>query len=328
MKKTIGYVVTLIVIVFLLTACNGESNSNETHNDDTLNIYTTLFPIEDFVTKIGGEHVEVHNIITAGTDPHTYEPTTKMIVEIAKGDAFIYSGDNLETYADQISDAIETENVSILEASKGLEAMHHEHEEGKAHPVNASVEHGDDEQDDAHGHSHDVDPHVWLDPIRSIRMAENIKDALVRLKPESKDLFEQNFKDLENDLEELDSSFHEVINQAKSKQIVVSHEAYGYWEEAYGIEQIGLSGMNQSGELSQKEIKKVINQIEELNIRHILFEQNTSSNIGELVKQEVGAEALTIHNLSVRTHEETEQDEDYFSLMNQNLENLKIALNE
>ncbi|MBL3200442.1 adhesin, partial [Klebsiella pneumoniae] len=79
-----------------------------------------------------------------------------------------------------------------------------------------------------------VDPHVWLDPIRAIKMAENIKEALIQLKPDAKDDFEKNFNALKLKLESLDQEFRDIVTKAPKKTFVVSHSAYGYWEDVYG----------------------------------------------------------------------------------------------
>ncbi|WP_158234775.1 metal ABC transporter solute-binding protein, Zn/Mn family, partial [Pseudomonas sp. 2995-1] len=67
---------------------------------ETLKVYTTLFPLEDFTNKIGGEHVEVYNIVLVGADAHTFEPTANQIIDIASGDLFIYNGVGFEGFAE------------------------------------------------------------------------------------------------------------------------------------------------------------------------------------------------------------------------------------
>ncbi|GAA0480344.1 metal ABC transporter substrate-binding protein [Salinibacillus aidingensis] len=326
MRHFVRYFIILVLFIPVITACTQDENQAIKKHTDKISIYTTLYPIEDFTRKIGGEYVEVTNLLSDGMDPHTYEPTSKTIVDIAESDLFMYSGAGLEAYAEKISKAVESEEVLIVEAAKGVDTVHHGH--GKEVTVSKPV-HENEEEDSHHNHQHgDKDPHVWLDPLRSIDIAETIKESLISLKPEHKKFFQQNFQELKANLEALDSKFHDVIHHADRKQFVVSHAAYGYWEEAYGIKQIGISGMNQNSELSQKELTNIINEVKEKQIDYLLFENTSVSNIAQLIKDEVGATVLPIHNLSVRTREEIQNQDDYFSLMRKNLESLSTALND
>ncbi|ELK48904.1 zinc ABC transporter substrate-binding protein [Halobacillus sp. ACCC02827] len=323
----------ILLSVFILTACGDKETSGQGEGQEgKLKVYTTVYPLQFFAEQIGGETVDVSSILPPGSDAHTYEPTTKEMVEMAESDLFIYNGAGLEGYAEKISQAIEPEGVSILAAANGmdLEESAHTHE-GDTH--DGASEEADDHAHEAEsgheGHNHgEQDPHVWLDPVRSIEMAENIKDQLVDLNPEEKDRYEENFKELEGKLTDLDQSFHDTISSKDKKEIIVSHAAYGYWEEAYGIRQISVSGLSPTNEPSQKDLEKIVKEAKDHDLRYVIFEQNITPKVSEIIQKEIGAETLRFHNLAVLTEEDIEQDEDYFSLMNRNLDVLEKALTE
>lgn len=355
MKKRISLVISILVVALLFTACQSSEKTSvdgEDEKGETLAIYTTLFPLKDFAEKIGKEKVDVRALLPAGGDPHTYEPTSNTMVDIAEADAFIYNGAGLEAYAETIADAIGEADVHMLEASAGiklsaysedhshgqeednLEAEHeseeHSHKAGHDHDSEEASHGTEDEEHDgatAHSHAHgDLDPHVWLDPVRSITLAENIKNLLVELAPDQEAFFEDNFAALKRDLEVLDNEFERVIEKQDKSKILVSHAAYGYWEKEYGVEQIAISGLTPSNEPSQKQLEEIIEISNKENMEYILFEQNVTPKVAEVVQNEIGANILRIHNLSVLTEEEINQEEDYFSLMEQNLEVLRQAL--
>src|SRR5699024_11893769 len=123
-----------------------------------------------------------------------------------------------------------------------------------------------------------------------------------------------------------DQSFQHVINSKKNKHILVSHAAYGYWEDRYGIEQISINGLSSSSEPSQKELTKIIQETEKHNLQYILFEENTSNRVSEIIRDEIGAKTITIHNLEVLTEKDIENNEDYLSLMRSNLDTLDKVL--
>lgn len=310
-NKSILSILILIIFTFLV-GCNSDNQSSE----GKLTVYTTIFPLEDFTKKIGGDHVIVNSVYPPGADAHTFEPSTKTMSEMASGDAFIYTGVGVEGFADKAKDVLENEKVKVVAAAQEIELMkedEHAHEE-------------DAHEEDEHNHA-DGDPHVWLSPTLSISLAENIKNALVELKPEAKEDFEANFQSLKEELEALDSEYKETMESGKSNKILVSHAAYGYWEKQYGLEQISVNGLSPTQEPSQKQLTEIIAKAKENNIQYVIFDQNISGKIAEVVKNEIKAEALTLHNLEATTEEDVKNKEDYFSLMRKNLETLKKALN-
>jgi zinc transport system substrate-binding protein len=299
------------------TASNGEKAENS--KEDQLIIYTTIFPLQYFTKKIGGDHVLVESVFPPNADAHTYEPTTKQMVKMAEADLFIYTGIGLEGFAEKAHETLETENVKVIKAGDGIELI-------KSKDEDEHADKHEDEHTDEHTHHDDLDPHVWLDPVLAVQLAENIKNALVELKPEAKKDFEENFEQLKEQLNDLDQQFKDVVQNAERSEIVVSHAAYGYWENRYGILQIYISGLSPTSEPSQKELAEIIEFAKKHNIKYVIFEQNVSNNIANIVQSELGAEALTLHNLESITEEEMKNGEDYFSLMKQNLETLKKAL--
>lgn len=145
--------------------------------------------IRRFCQKIGGEHVQVNTLIPPGADSHTFEPTSKDILDIAKADAFIFNGLGMESYAEKVKETLKNEDVVFVEAAEGMEAIPHDHEhhgeEADSHGHDGD-EHQDSEHDDGHHHG-DQDPHVWIDPNQAIVLAEHIKNTLVDLKPEARE---------------------------------------------------------------------------------------------------------------------------------------------
>ncbi|OKL36757.1 metal ABC transporter solute-binding protein, Zn/Mn family [Domibacillus mangrovi] len=352
MKKLALFFTAVLAIALLLSGCGSTQTTENTKSQaekDQLTIYTTIFPLEDFAKKIGGDSVKVESIYPPNIDAHTFEPSQKTMVNIAESDGFIYTGAGLEGFIDKAVEALKNENVKLIEAADGVTFIKgsHEHEGEEGH----ENEHDDSEHPDEHAseenheeehanedvhhhtageenhHHGDLDPHIWLDPIRAITMAENIKHALVELKPEQKEAFEGNFEELKSELEQLDKEFNDIIQNGKTKEIIVSHAAYGYWNDRYGLKQISIAGLSPTDEPSQKELQTIIKEAHAKNVKYVIFEQNVASKITDVVKNEIKAEPLTLHNLESITDQEVKNQEDYVSLMKRNIETLKKALN-
>src|SRR5690625_2130006 len=313
MKTLKAFLVFLVIGIVTVGCAPAEQSENDESAERT--VYTSLYPLQYIVEEVGGETIQVKSVFPPGADAHTYEPSTKDMTAIADSDAFIYLGAGLEAFAETAATALGSQDVALVELGQKEELFHTENEE----------EHSG-ENHDHHGHDHgDHDPHIWIDPLRMLEMATMIKEEMILLNPGHEELYEDNFAVLEQELNELHEEFSGILDEKENKRILVSHAAFGYWESRYGIEQISIHGLSSSNEPSQKDLTEIINTAEEHNMEYVIFEQNVSTRVSELIQEQIDAEALIIHNLSVLTDEDMEANEDYFSLMEKNLEVLDQA---
>lgn len=348
-----------IVTLLLLTACstNDTTSENDTTSteDNKLKVYTTVYPLTYFTERIAGELVDVSSIYPAGANEHTFDPTQKEMMDLAAADLFFYIGLGLEGFVDNAEKTLANENVKFVATSNTISdeelavSSGHDHEaemaaaehtdeaataDEHAHEDEATAEdeHAHEEEatteTDHSEHNHgDVDPHVWLSPVLSKKLALSIKNELVTLLPEQKQTLTANFDALVKELDDLDTRFKELSANAKTKTFFVSHAAFGYIAGSYGLEQVAIAGLNSQDEPSQQELTQLVDLAKELNIKTILFEQNVSSKLAETIQREIGADALILHNLGVLTQDNIDQKDDYFTLMNNNVDVLTQALN-
>ena len=292
----------------MATACSNQGEKSSTSKNKKLNVYTTVYPLEYFTKQIGGKYVNVKTIYPPGTDEHTYEPSQKDMMELSDSDLFLYIGLGLEGFANKAKDTLKGQNVDMIAVGEQLKLPH-----------NASFNDGDE-----HG---DVNPHVWLDPVYMKEMAYTISKELTKKMPEHKNLFEKNYTTVAKKLDTLNQQFQDVTKNSKKKEIIVTHAAYTYWELRYGIKQDSIAGVSTTDEPSQKKLKGIIDTVKKDHLSYILFEQNVQSKLAEVVKQETRTEVLYLNNLAVLRETDIKNNEDYFSLMQKNIQTLKTALN-
>ncbi|GEN83875.1 adhesin [Sporosarcina luteola] len=322
MKKKL-FILPALIFTLIIGACGNKEEKAEGQKEDKLSVYTTVYPLQYFTERIGGEFVDVHSIYPAGADEHSFDPTQKDMISLSNADLFFYIGLGLEGFVDNAKKTLKDEHVTLVATADSItkeqldEGHHHDEEEDHD-------EHGHEEE---HDHEHgQFDPHVWISPILSIELATSIKDSLITKMPEEAETFEKNFDMLEDDLMDLDERFKEMAQQAPTKTFFVSHAAFGYISKEYGLNQVAIAGLNSQSEPSQKQLATIVEQAKEDNVHYILFEQNVSSKLTEVVKKEVGAQSLMLHNLGVLTKDDVKNNETYFTLMEQNLKVLEQAL--
>ena len=316
MNKKFLFILFILVFTFL-TACSNKDKDLEIVNINQLSIYTTVYPLQYFAERIGGDAVNVKSIYPPGADEHTFDPTQKDMIALADSDLFFYIGLGLEGFVENAEKTMKNERVKMIATAESItEDML---DEGHDHDFDDGEEHED--------HDHGAfDPHVWISPILSDALAYSIKEALIEAAPDKKALFEKNFEDLRDDFLLLDRKFIEMATNAPTKTFFVSHAAFGYIADTYGLEQIAIAGMNSQSEPSQKQLASIVEDAKKNDVKYILFEQNVSSKLSEVVQKEIGAKSLVLHNLGILTTEDIKNKEDYFSLMEYNIGILEQAL--
>lgn len=331
------FLLCILTFILFIAAC-GKSEEATTAEGGQLDIYTTVYPLQYFTERIGGNEVKVQSIYPPGANEHTFEPTQKDMIALADADLFFYIGLGLEGFVENAKKTLVKENVEMVAVIDGVpdsalevnedEHDHHEEEGIEEHDHESHEEDSEASEDGHEGHDHgDTDPHVWISPKISQDLALTVKNKLVEASPEDEKLFEENYQALVSELQQLDTDFEEMSHAASSKTFFVSHAAFGYLANTYGLEQIAIAGLNSQQEPSQKELTKIIDLAKEKNIEYILFEQNVNSKLTEVIQKEIGAESLVLHNLGVLSKEDIANEETYFTLMKKNLETLKTALN-
>ena len=138
--------------------------------------------------------------------------------------------------------------------------------------------------------------------------------------------YERNYKRLARRLDDLHHLFKETVDNADGKSFVVSHAAFGYLANRYGLNQISISELSPSEEPSPGKLREVVETARKHRVRYILFETLVSSKVAKTVQKEVGARPLTLHPLEGLTPQEKSQGEDYFTLMEKNAKHLGKAL--
>ncbi|QDY46134.1 adhesin [Planococcus glaciei] len=323
-------------LFYFLAACGNPAIDSQTESEDDskLHVKTTVYPLTYFTERIGGDRVTVESVYPAGANEHSFEPTQQDMIALAEADLMFYIGLGLEGFIDSAKKTLSDENVQFVAAADAITdeqleaASHGEHAEEEEH---AHEEEGHEEEaheEEGHeGHNHgSTDPHVWMSPVLSQTLAESIKDSLIEADPDGSGTYESNYAELIVELENLDRSFSELAERVENDTFFVSHSAFGYIAEPYGFEQVAIAGLNSQDEPSQKELTQIVDQAKEKNINYIIFEQNVSSNLTEVIQKEVGAEALQMHNLGVLTQTDIDSEETYFTLMEKNLQTLEKAL--
>lgn len=298
----------------LLTGC-GTQPADTAADDGRLRVLTSFYPMYDFACKIGGDCIDVTNMVPSGTEPHDWEPSTNDLKNLEKADVFVYNGADMEPWADDLL-VSRSDTLRVVEASENVELRTTDGEHEHAH-----------EHEGADHHHGDFDPHVWLDPENAKIEMEAIRDALCAADPENSTVFQSNYEKYAAELDALDAEFREKLAPLPNRTIVVAHEAFGYLCDAYGLTQVGIEGLSPDSEPDPGRMAEVIDFVREHSISTIFFEELVSPKVAEAIASETGAQAKMLSPLEGLSDEQAAAGADYFSVMHDNLAALMEALN-
>ena len=284
----------------LLTGC-GTSAETDTNADGKLRVLTSFYPMYDFACKIGGDCIDVTNMVPSGTEPHDWEPSTNDLKNLEKADVFIYNGADMEPWADDLL-VSRSDTLRVVEASENVELR---------------------TTDGEHEHAHE---HEGADPENAKIEMEAIRDALCAADPENSTVFQSNYEKYAAELDALNKEYSDTLSPLPNRTIVVAHEAFGYLCDAYGLTQVGIEGLSPDSEPDPGRMAEVIDFVREHSISTIFFEELVSPKVAEAIASETGAQAKMLSPLEGLSDEQAAAGADYFSVMHDNLAALMEAL--
>lgn len=317
LQKRILSAIVLVLSVVVLSACGNEKKDFNTSNEkDGITIVATLFPQYDFAREIVGEYGQISLLLDPGMESHSFDPTTADMKEINSADLFLYTGPELETWVAQVEDGFSKDlrivNLSeeILEKLEADEGVQHEEESGHE------------------GHHHDVDPHIWTDPIYAMEMVEKIRDAVCDADPAHAETYKSNASAYLKKLEALDKSFQEVVENGKRKEVVHGGRfALYHFAKRYGLTfHVAYDSCEAQMEPSAKTVATLTKLVKEENIPVVFYEELVDPKVAKSISEETGAKLLLLHSCHNVSAKEFKEGVTYLMLMQNNVENLKAAL--
>ena len=302
-----------------------ERNEGVSAEKNKLTIVATLFPQYDFARQIGGNYVDVTLLLPPGVEAHAYEPTPKEIATIQSSDLLIFTGDGMEPWVSNMLDTLTSEELQILDVSKNVTLLKSDDDEDE-HQVD---EHGngDVEHDTEHEHGA-YDPHIWLDPQNAMIMVDNILKSFIALDPDHQSIYEDRADTLIKSLGELDETMLAYFETLDNPTIIYGgHYAFSYFSKRYGLAYMSpYTGFSPDAEPTPQHIARLIDAINESQIKTIYYEELISPKVAEVVADETGAHMLLLHGVHNISNDELARGETYLSLMYANLERLKEGL--
>ena len=326
--KRLVLLLALSAIAFLAACGNGASTSSD---DDSLQIITTFYPIQALTNAVVGDSAEV-TVMMENADAHEYEPSAQDIATLNEADVFVYNSEDMETFVPTLLESIDNPDLVIIEAASEVELIdgdvetvgettseEHSEEEHTDEDTDAETE----EDHDHEGHSHETDPHTWLDPVNAVIEAHTIANALTEADPDNAETYQENAGQFASDIMAVHDEYASLFESAETKTFLTQHAAFGYLANRYGLHQAAVTGVTDSAEPSPKRIAEIVSYMEENNISIIYGQAGGATEIATTIASEVGGTVGELQSMeSVDTSQYPADGDGFIAIIKANLESL------
>ncbi|MBT0732975.1 zinc ABC transporter substrate-binding protein [Methanoculleus bourgensis] len=266
--------VAAALVILMLAATTAGCTGTDRQDDGKIVVAVTIPPEQEFVERVGGDHVRVILLVPPGADPHTYEPPPGVIADLADADIYAVVGSGIEfelAWKDKI--AAMNPGMLIVDCSRGIDLISTGEEDHSG-----------------------TDPHIWLSPGNAKVMVENICQGLIEVDPANADEYRRNADTYQGELDALDREIAGALAESGVEKIMVYHPSWAYFARDYGLEEIPIE--NEGKEPSPRGIEHLIKQAKEEHITVIFASPEYSTRSAEVIADEIGGTVVLVSPLA------------------------------
>jgi zinc/manganese transport system substrate-binding protein len=295
----------IAAIAFAALAAAGPARAQD-RLQNKLKVIASFSILGDFVNNVGGERVELGTLVGPNGNAHVYAPSPADARKVVDAKLVFVNGLGFEGWLERLVSASGTK-APIIVASKGIKPR----------------ERGDD-------HDHDrgkIDPHAWQSVGNAKVYVANIRDALIAADPAGKDAYAANATAYLAKLDALEQEVRDTIARipADRRRVITSHNSFGYFEDAYGIDFTAPQGVSTEAEASARDIAGIITQIRKQKISAVFLENVSDPRLVRQIAGETGAKVGGTLYSDALTDEKGDATS-YIDLIRHNVRQLAAAL--
>jgi len=304
-KIVLLILVSILILLMLLT----ERKSVEGLREKKV-VSVSSFYIYDIAKHIADDTLKIVNILPFGTDPHSFEPTPKLMANVERSSLVLFSGAGLEPWIGTIefkSKAVDiSKSVNLRELGDHEFEFHTHHDEQCAH--------------------NKIDPHYWLDFSNMRKATLLISNEFIALEPKNRDIYLKNRDIYLQMLQTLEENYKKRLSTCKLDTVILNHNAIGYLAHQFNFHADSLSGLSPEANPTPEDIKRVFKSIKEHGASTIFFESFVNNKMMQTIAKDAKVHIDSIEPLGNITADEAKANATYEEIMYKNLEKLSKAL--
>ncbi|WP_424910427.1 metal ABC transporter substrate-binding protein [Achromobacter insolitus] len=261
------------------------------HAAEPLKAVASFSILGDIVREVGGKDVDVATLVGPDGDAHEYEPTPGDAKKLAAARVLFVNGLDFETWMPRLAKASGFGGATVV-ASQGVKARKFA---GDGHDDDHDHDHDHDhDQEHQHGHGHHhggADPHAWQDLANGVIYARSVAEGFAAADPAHAQAYRQRAEAYAARLQALDAQVRKTFAAipAERRKIVTSHDAFGYFGDAYGVAFIPAMGVSTDAEPAAGEVARIIEQVKRERVPAVFVENISSPRLVQQISRETGA---------------------------------------
>lgn len=296
----------LLLSTFLFS-CGTSQTADRNGDQSKLNVVSTFLPITLFTEAVAGDCANVTSLIPSNLGPHDFQATPADISALSNASVLVKNGLGMEYFLDKLIDSANNNSLQVVDTSRGVAVIRSDDDQEE-------LKQGDRE----HG---EVNPHIWLDPLRAVQQVENIRDGLVKADPDCADGYTKRAAAYASQLRGLNTTIATQLKPFRGQTFIAFHDFAPYFAERYDLKAdfvVDVPEMNPTPEDLQRVSKKV----QQSQLKALLSEPQEGDRSFNALALDLGVKVVTFDPLETGSEQASKQPDTYFKVMDKNVASL------
>jgi zinc transport system substrate-binding protein len=296
-----------LVIVLSLGAC-----SNSTESSKQFKVLTTFMPISLFTKAVAGNCAEVQALIPANSGPHDFQAKPADLNALRQAKVLVKNGLGMEGFLGKLIASADNKDLLVIDSSRGITTLDSPAEEGHAEEAHSSHSHSN------HG---EVNPHIWLDPLRAVSQVENIRDGLVKADPSCAASYRRNAATYIAKLQTLNAEISNQLNPYQGKTFVAFHDFAPYFANRYKLKADFLVDVPELNP-SPADLMRVAADVKRSQLKALLSEPQEGERSFNALAKDLGVKISVFDPMETGSVQASQNPATYFKVMRSNVADL------
>lgn len=254
--------IAALLLVLVVAGCGGNARRSSPPSipqGNKINVVTTFSTLNSFVEGVGGDRVQVQNLVPIGASPEDYQPSPQDIATLSRAQLVVENGSGIETWLEHTISSAGNPNMQRITLSDGLPHIDH-------------------------------NPHLWMDPVLARAYVEKIRAALAHIDPQHASEYDRNAKAYDAQLADLQTWIGKQIATIppQRRTMIVFHNAWDYYNRRFGIQTIGVIELSPGQDPNPEYIGQLVDRARAHNVRAVFSEPEYSPKLAQTLARSAG----------------------------------------